>query len=283
MDLLVTPQPLAAAVAKLGAKTPVAATLRTAEWRDVPLALRERAQFSAGVEQVRLVQQIQQKLADALSLRKEQVANGEAFVDRSSFIGDLRKAAIASGASDGTGELTDIASRARGALIFDTQVQSAYGYAAFKRSADPDVLNGTPAQELTGSTARMPRADWGERWIAACGRAGDDKAADVYDRTGRMVALKTSAVWRELNSDFGVPWPPFAFGSTRMVRDIFREEAEELGLVAADDVLEPVQVDALNAELEAEIPPDTRDWLLNVFGDRVEISADGTARWKGAA
>ena len=282
MVMLVQPTPLEEAVRKLGAKTPVASALRSKDWAGMPLALRERAQFSAGVEDARLMDLVQTKLMSAISLRREQVANGAAYVDRSSFIGDFRKYVDALGLSDQTGGLTDLATRARAALIYDTQIESAFGFAHWKRGTDPDVLNGTPAQELIASTARQPRIDWGERWSAACDESGDDKAQAVYDETGRLVALKTSAVWTALNEDFGVPWPPFAFGSKRLLRDVFREEAEALGLLDPEDVLDPVQAQRLNDDLQADVTPGMAEILDTIFGDQIQV-VDGKAMWRGAA
>lgn len=287
MPFLIQPAPLVEAVAKLEARTPVASVLRTAEWRDIPLALRERAFFSAGVESARFLQTAREKLSDALALRKEQVANGVAYVDRSSFIGDMRKLVLSSAPSASPRDtspydLTDLASRARLGLIYDTQTQSAQGYARWKWDQDPDVLNGMPAQELLPSTARVPREDWPDRWMAACREAGDSAALAVFTDTGRMVALKTSGVWTALNRDFGVPWPPFAFGSKRQVEDVDRTEAEALGLVQAADVLQPTEA-AFNDELETSagnLAPEVRDVLKRLFGGQIAFDGD-RAVWQG--
>ncbi|MHB9007004.1 MAG: hypothetical protein ACYDC1_08730 [Limisphaerales bacterium] len=57
--ILSTPIPFALAVQRLNGKTPIGSKLRSAEWAGVPLALRERAQFTAGIESARIVQGIQ--------------------------------------------------------------------------------------------------------------------------------------------------------------------------------------------------------------------------------
>jgi hypothetical protein len=49
-SLLIQPTPLADAVQKLGSKGIVPSLLRTAEWADVPVELRDKAFFSAGVD-----------------------------------------------------------------------------------------------------------------------------------------------------------------------------------------------------------------------------------------
>jgi len=273
MELLRQPTPLADAVAKLDAREPVTSVLNSAEWAQMPVALRERALFSAGVDWADFLTAQKAKLLDALSLRKEQVARGEAYVDRSSFIGDLRKLVIAVGKSDGSGGLKDLASRARLGLIYDIQTQSAIGHTRWKFEQRPAVLAAFPAQELLRSTARAPRGDWESRWT--------DLGGQIFN--GRMIALKTDPLWASL-SRFGVPWPPFDFGSRRQLRDVDRAEAEQLGLIGPDDDLAPIEMD-FNAGLasSAEIAdPDVRAGLTDLFG--AQIAFDGAkARWTGRA
>jgi hypothetical protein len=275
MNLLSTPQTLERATASLDARTPIASVLRTAQWAEVPAQLRRRAFFSAGVDWSRFLDQGKSKLLDALSMRKEQVKNGEAYVDRSSWIGDMRKLVIAEGKGEGSdpNDLTDLASRARLKLIFDTQTRQAFGFSSWKRDQDPELLNVAPAQELLPSTARQPRQDWESRWESAGGRLVE----------GRMVALKTDPVWTGI-SRFGVPWPPFDFGSRRLLEDVSRAEAERLGLIDADTVLDPAQAaftDSAEAQL-SDFNPDTREALLSLLGDQVEIDGN-IVRWRKAA
>jgi len=88
------------------------------------------------------------------------------------------------------------------------------------------------------SRARNPRDDWQQRFRAAAQAAGDTAALRVLDETGRMVARKDSLTWTHL-SRFGNPWPPFDFGSKRILRDVRRAEAEALGLVEPETRLAP--------------------------------------------
>jgi hypothetical protein len=278
MPILLQPTPIAEAVAKLGGKSPVLSVLRTAEWAEIPAALRERAFFSAGVDWADFLQAGQGKLLDALNFRKEKVAHGEAFVDRSSFIGDMRKLVIGAGKGKGDEpkDLTDLASRARLGLIFDMQTQSAMGHARWKFEQRPAVLNAFPAQELLPSTSRFPRTDWDDRWDAAGGPRPEGAR-------GRLVALKTDPVWTAI-SRFGVPWPPFDFGSKRELRDLDRAEAEELGLLTTEDELEPIEAQ-FNQDLQASVEslsPDMLSALQAAFGDQIEIR-DGKAKWRAAA
>lgn len=265
------PQPLPDAIAKLDAKTPVGAALKSAEWEKVPLALRERAQFSARVESARVLSAIQDKLQKRVAMIREQVARGEAGVDRSSFIGDLRKIAAAEGLGDGSGKITDISSAPRLALIFDMQTQQAAEYARWKMGQDRDLLDEFPAQELLRVEDRQMQRDWRRRWAAAGGRLFG----------GRMIALKSDPIWTAI-SRFGTPWPPFDFGSGMGVEDVSRSEAVRLGLIQPDERVEPILED-FNARLEASVTglgSDILGKLAAAFGDQVEITA-GKIKWKG--
>jgi hypothetical protein len=261
------------AVAKLEAKAPVASKLRTAEWSRVPLALRERAQFSAGVENARFLQTVQDQLRKAISLRKEQAPGGEAFVDRSSFIGELRKMAFGEGISDLTGGLTDLASRARLGLIFDMQTEQAAEYSRWKWDQDPDILDAFPAQELIRVESRRVPRDWRTRWQEAGGRLVD----------GRMVALKSDPIWMGISA-FGTPWPPFDFASGMGLQDVSRADAEALGLIKTEQAQTPQQAD-FNQRLEAsakDLSPALVQALQRAFGNQIRVDGD-TIEWAGAA
>lgn len=268
-------QPISDAIAKLDRRTPVAKALTSAEWAEVPLALRDRAFFSATVSNAQVLSEAKRRLSDSVALRTETLPNGKtAFVDRSSFIGDLRKLNLALGLTDGSGGLTDLASRTRLGLIYDQNVQEAHGYARAKAGQSEGALAAFPAQELIRIEDRQkPRGDWPDRFVAAGGRLVG----------GRMVALKTDPVWAKL-SRFGTPWPPFDYGSGMGVQDVDYDEAVALGLLQEGELLR-ASLPAFNAQLEAsaqDLAPDLLSQLLNVFGAAAEV-VDGALRWKGGA
>lgn len=285
MPITLKAQPLAEAVARLDARTPVGSVLRSAEWAELPRQLQQSAHLSAGVEWARFLSESKGLLSKSISLTREQLGNGKtALIDRSSFIGDMRRvvaggrASGAIAAPDAPGTLTDIGSRVRLGLIFDMQTRSAHGYTEWKSGQDSDLLNLWPAQELLPSTARQPRGDWDARWQAA----GDSVNWEGALRD-RMVALKTSPIWAAL-SRFGVPWTPFDFGSTRQLRDVARAQAIEWGLIAETTQLQP-QDQAFDAELQAEvtnIDPDLLNDLLKVFGNQVQLVGN-VVKWVGVA
>jgi hypothetical protein len=271
-----SPTPLPEAVGQLSAKTPVGSVLRSAQWAEMPLALRQRAQFSAAVEDLRWLANVQDKLNKAISLQRERLANGnEAFVDRSSFIADMRKLAdtfdLPQADPQLVGSLQDIRSSARLGMIFDIQTGQANGYAQWKMDQDPDVLDAFPAQELVRMANRRVPRRWRDRWIAEGGK--------IFG--GRMIALKTDRIWRGI-SRFRTPWPPFDFRSGMGVEDVSQDEAETLGLLKPDEEVLPI-IEDFNAELKAsvrDLPPDFQDSVKNLFGDQVRI-ANGEAAWRG--
>lgn len=288
--VIATYAPLGEAVAKLNRKTPIGSKLTSAEWARMPLALRERAQFSARVESVRFLGTVQDQMRKRLSLEKERLANGKsAFVDRGSFIQTMRRIAeeenlnTTSNASQ-RGSVRDIRSAKRLGLIYDMQTNQAQEYARWKMDHDADVLDAFPAQRfLRVMDVAKPREDgfWASRWNEAGAKVN---WAGAKQRP--MVALKTSPIWAAL-SIFGTPWPPFDWGSGMGLEDVDREEAETMGLLKRAAPVpelgggEPSFNNGLEASV-ADLPARMVTWLIDGFGDQVEI-ADGRARWIGVA
>ena len=283
--------PMLEAVAKLDRKTAITAALDSAQWQRVPLELRERAFFSARVESVRFLTIAQRKLRSRLAITAEQIpGKGEksfALVNRDSFIRDMRRIAEEEGLETtgpaGRGTLRDIRSVPRLGLIYDIQTESAAGYARWKVDNDPDVLDEFPAYRLGPSSATQPRPEsyWRSRWA----KAGDATGWQGATRT-TMVALKTSPIWSAL-SRFGTPWPPFDYGSTRMLEDIDRDTAAAIGLLPRTGPVPAFGAkgstpEAFNDRLQASIsglPPSALDDLELTFGDQVEI-AGRAAKWR---
>jgi hypothetical protein len=260
--------PMAEAIAKLDRKTPVAAALSSEDWARVPLALRERGQFSAHVESVRFLSTVQDKLMKSVSLQRERVAYGETFVDRDSFIRDMRRIAEEEGIQTtdqaGRGTIRDIHSVGRLGLIYDQQTQSAAEFTRWKMGQDPDVLNEFPA--------------W--RFV----RVSDvEKARVEHIPFEGEVRLKTDLdFWMSINEDFGVPWGPWGYGCGHDVEEVDRDEAEALGLIAPGQMLEPVEKD-FNDRLEASVQdwrPDEVSTLEQAFGDQV-VQDGGKLQWQG--
>lgn len=280
------PTLLKEAVSLLSGKTPVGSILRTAEWERMPLALRQRGQFSAGVESLRVMQRVQDALGDFISNARgeaegRRISNsgtqepGVFKMDRQKFVADLRQLAVQEGLAPQddlvADTVRDITSKARLELIFNTQTQQARGFAFWKRGQQRNVLNAWPAQELIRVEDRKEPRNWARRWVEAGGEF----------RGGRMVALKTDSIWTAI-SRFDTPFPPFDFNSGMGLREIDREEAISLGLIETDRELSPDETE-FNDDLEASvkgIKPELLGAYKTIFGDQIEVDGD-SVKWRG--
>lgn len=145
-------------------------------------------------------------------------------------------------ADEEQGTLTDLASEARRELVVRMNARLAQGYGQWKQGQDPAFLAAWPCKELVREQQRRePRglAWWQARFVEAGGT--------LYG--GRMIARKDSPVWRRL-SRFRLPYPPYDYGSGMGDEDISAAEAIALGVITAQDVIEPDTTE-LNDGLEA--------------------------------
>ena len=279
MASLVTFAPLADAIAKLNAKTPIGSALKTVDWAEIPAQLRETAQFSAGVESARVLQAIQDRIKAELNLETEDLGDGKTIgFSRSRFIDKLRTIAREEGLTpadpDIQGTIQDITSIPRLGMIHDIQTAKAEGFARWKADQDEGALQAYPAWEFVRVESRTKeRPDWPSRWAEAGG--------EFYGR--RMIAKKDSPVWEKL-SIFGVPWPPFDFGSGMGLEEVAWDEAVQLGVIPANGHVAPggqAFTDRLEAST-AGLSEEFQDKLRVFFGDQVEITG-GKAKWAGTA
>lgn len=279
----VSTSPWQAAVDRLAAKTTIGSRLRSAEWAGMPLALREGAQFSAGVEEVRVLSAIKEHLSRAA----QQIRTEGTLTDRSRFVAEMRS--MLGAAPGDSGDLRDITSRRRLELIWNFQQQDAHAYAAREASLDPDALDAYPAQRLVRIESRRVPRDWFARWGAAGASVGWQGAS-----RSSMVALITSPIWSAI-SRFGKPHPPFDYGSGMGLEAVDRDEAETLGLLPKNDPpaerLQRLRGDAAAARrrwtdgLQAStrgLSAEAISWLKGAFGDQVVVEGD-TVRWQGSA
>lgn len=273
--------PFEEAVQKFGERSVVGSILRSANWSQVPTALRERAFFSATVENVRFLDRAQSFLEDSIA----GVNNG----GRAKFIEDLQQFALREGMGsldpDVKGTVRDIASETRLGLIFDTNMKAAQDYGYWKQGMDPDVLDAFPAQRFIRVAAvRKPRPRH-EANLGAVRRKDDLK------------------FWLYLNDPdiggFSVPWGPFGFNSGCDVEDVSRKEAVARGLITEDERVVTNQKAALltetptpgsgirradidlNANLQAStqgLDQPLKNLLELAFGDRVTFE-DDIVRW----
>lgn len=263
-----TPMPFDAAVARFRSKNPVASPLRTREWQEMALAMKERAFFSSTVTSIQTLSQLSSKIDESLSLGSREA--GRAFMDRSRFIAEMRQEL---GAAPGdSGQLTDLGSAKRLGLIYDFQKEDAMEYGRWAAGQDPDILDAYPCQELKRVEEREDKRDWATRWTAAGGRFHGD----------RMIARKDDPVWSAI-SRFGRPWPPFDFGSGMGLEDVDRDEAVALGVIEEGTTVSPTLED-FNRGLEASVPnatPAVLEGFKEIFGDQVDVDLQGKVVWQG--
>jgi len=81
--------------------------------------------------------------------------------------------------------------------------------------------------------------------VAAAQASGDNKAAQIFQATGKMIALKSSGIWQALGDGvggyedaLGNPFAPFAFDSGFDVDEVPRSKCEKLGLLARGEKAE---------------------------------------------
>lgn len=275
-----TTSPWQATLDRISGKTVVGSKLRSAEWAQVPVALRERAFFSAGVEHARTLSAMREKVTEGLS----QARPGGIGMNSARFVADMRS--MLGAAPGDSGSLSDLTSVRRLKLIWDFQTADAHGQAAHVANMDPDIQDAFPAQRLTRVESRRVPRDWYARWAIAGSSVGWVGAS-----RRDMVALVTSPIWTAL-SEFGRPWPPFDYNSGMGLEAVDRAEAESLGLLPAGEP--PAQRlqrlrEALaaaqknwNEGLQASVKGLTdqaRAWLKSAFGDQISVTAERAA-WK---
>lgn len=267
----VTPIRYKEAVAKLGAKTVIGSTLSSAEWADVPAALRDAAFFSSRVESLRLLGRMQGGLGDWMTGARETLPNGKVALkvgSRADFVAQMSAFAEREGLGSvdpkDAGTVKDITSQKRQELIFDTQVKLATGYGDRKQAMDPDVLDEFPAQRFV----RVQEVAEPRTW---------------HTQFEDQVALKTdTGFWIAINQDFGLPHAPWGWGCGHDVEDVDRAESNALGLTKPGERITPVDVPAPDATARAStkgLAPELLDKLKTEFGDRLVIEGD-TMRWR---
>ncbi len=254
-------------------KALVGSKINSTEWSRIQAGLRDRAFFSATVEDVRLLHTMREAVAQVASQK----------LDPSEARLTIRKAldTIGYSAPEGKeGSLRDLRTKARLDLIIKTNRDQAHGFLQYKQFTTKSALEEFPASRLVRVKSRRVPRDWHARWNSAA-------AAVAYDgvlRARDMVALKTSPIWTAI-SRFGHPYPPFDFNSGMGVENVSISEAISIGLVKKDDPPQKVPDIGFNDALGAEIPNLRNDSLCadilhQKFGDQISIE-NSKVNWQG--
>lgn len=208
-------------------RIPLPTSAGSAAMGQLPALIRQQSLWSARLSLAGPVADIGAKIQGVL----------DGTLSESEFRRDIRKSLSAAGYVPPAGAedtLLDHTSKQRLDLILTQNVRAARNYGQWAEGMDPAVLDEFPAQEMIRIYNRKsprPRSFWRGRWAVAGGI--------LY--AGRMVALKTSPVWIGI-SRFGLPYPPYDYGSGMGVIDVDRDEAVALGLIAEDAEMEPEPV-----------------------------------------
>ena len=247
-------------------KVLVGTPLSSAEMADLKAELLVRGFFSSRIESMRFLQRAQDSIGDYLAGNVKTLPDGQTLLatgGRAAFVDQMQKFLAREGVQRGDGSLTDITSHSRLALIFDFQTHQAGEYAYWKSGMDENVLHEFPASRfIREKSVKEPRLN--------------------HAQFEGQVFLKTDPIWWTTISQFGLPWPPFAFGCGHGIADVDRDEAEALGLIKPGQRLQPVKK-FFNENLQASahgIEPELLAKMKEVFGDQITIEND-TIKWKG--
>jgi hypothetical protein len=223
--------PFQEALVFLTSKNPNPKEWDSAMWAQEAPAVRVRSFFSANVESARFLDRAQAAIFDYMAKTTEQVVGPDGVErtalrtgGRADFIRQMREFMVREGMATeaelwqtNQQDLTDIKSRARLELIFDTNVQQAHAYGKWRQGMIPAVRRGFPAARFVRlKTVGIPRPR---------------HAAHENE-----VRLKTdTAWWAKYQNDpaiggFGVPWGPYGFRSGMDQEDVPSDELEQAGI-----------------------------------------------------
>lgn len=227
---LYAPAPLASAIAALKKKALMPANLSSYDFDRISQAapqLLDQSLFSARTTDLSYLSKMADGLMDLVDPDSARAAGR--LPSKAEFRLAMRDALKSIGYDAGTagvprGSIKDLASDSRLNLIAEMQTDFQYGKGGWESDQDPILLELWPAQELFRLEEREKKRDWISRWTEAGG--------ELFD--GRMIALKNDPIWIAI-SRFGLPYPPFDYGSGMWVRDIAADEAIALGVMAQND------------------------------------------------
>ena len=253
----------------------VPSELRTAEWDRVPLWIRERSFFMAGVDDAEIL--------DRFRAEAEAIARGESSESESRLrMRDFLEERGYRPEPGQEGTIKDLRTVRRMNIALRTNVEMARGWAQWQAQNAPGAIAAYPARRYhRGRQVQTPR-DWPARWRAAISATAPEGATDG---DGELIALLNHPLWTDPDFNrFGTPHTPFDFNSGMTTSPVDRDRATELGLMpspadtseAAEFQRELLRPDhrAMNETLEAS-PAVESQTLREALADRLQ----GLARW----
>jgi phage FluMu protein Com len=134
-----------------------------------------------------------------------------------------------------------------------------------------------PALEFYTVYHRKTSRDWSSRWSAAAQASGDNNATQIFQNTGKMIALKSSGIWQALgdgvggyNDSLGIPFSPFAFDSGFDVDEVPRAKCEKLGLLAHGQEAESTIIPS-NDEIAERFATKLRQYLTKLKDEKGQL------------
>lgn len=248
----------------LGGKISVPGDMRTAEWAMVPQWLRERMFYMAGVHRAEILQ--------AFRFEVGEIAAGRLSVEESRKRLEGFLAAVNYQPLPGQeGTIKDLRTMRRIQVSLRTNVRLLQGWSRKERGLRPGALRAFPGWELVRFEGRKVPRNWQQRFDRAGGRIVN----------GRLIALKTSIVWRELgNGDqdsMGVDYPPFAWGSGMGWKPVAFSVMKKLGYLDGYEFPEAMPVRSPNESMEI-LPRVSERQLRDAMTDHLK----GLAEWRGS-
>lgn len=258
-----SPIPFAEALDARKVKALLPTELDSGELAKIDPQILERAKFMACCNRVEILQGIMDQIEPGLNPHTEMLERDgvkkpvTVGPDPATIRLNIKKSLADMGYKpdpDDEGTIKDFSSDQRINLVTKMNIEGAQGYGHWMQGQDEDALDQFPCQELFRLESREVPRDWEDRWEEAGGEFFDD----------RMIAPKNDPIWTALSA-FGTPYPPFDYNSGMWVRDISRDEAEDLGVIKTDQQIKP-QDRGFNDELK--LSPDIRsDALATVLMD----------------
>jgi hypothetical protein len=266
------PIPFAEALQSRTVKSLMPTAASAAEIAALDSAIRERAMFSARVEDANFLAKADRLINGIVSPTSSPGAREgrKTPFNEAEARGVLKEYLASIGYQpDKEGGLQDLGSDVRLNLIIRMNNDMAAGAGQFAVQNDPDILDAYPCLELYRLESREKPRDWISRWRSAGGQ--------IYG--GRMIARKDERIWTEI-SEFGTPYPPFDYNSGMWTREISRREAEEFGVIKRSTVVAPQKL-SFNDNVKAALPtgnPDLVAEVIKAFDGKV-LGAGGWLRF----
>lgn len=215
--------------------------LVTWQLEQLPVELRQRNFFSAGVT---FLEVLDEALTQVKLIAATETDRATARLAIQSVLKKLNYTPV----EGDEGTIKDLRTDHRLNLILDTNVAQANGYGEHQAQNDEDIHELYPALELyrAGGMPEQPRP-WLEKWVRAGGK--------LYE--GRMIARRNDDIWTKgLDSGgfnrFGTEYPPFDFNSGMRTRNVARAEADRLNVTGIRNGKKTVRDISINENVEVE-------------------------------